>query len=144
MAAPQMPAAIAAPGLIIRSQINLGENERSIQFEGYIDRDSDQSEINHLCDKMVRAGDRLRAKHVLPKLYRTLEDAEHMLNGNKKRLAELEAGLVAMDEARDAKALELNGRLSEQINAARDAHVESGRRGEFKPPAAVTANITQG
>ncbi len=141
-AVPSLPPALAEPGLIIRTSINLGEQERIIQFEGFIDRDSSQGEIDHLCDKMVRAGDRLRARHVLPSYRRNLEDVEYKNNDNKKRLAQLEAGLKAMDEAREEKRSELNQALSNRISAARDEHASTGRRGEFKPGANITATIT--
>ncbi len=140
-AVPSLPPALAEPGLIIRTSINLGEQERIIQFEGFIDRDSSQSEIDHLCDKMVRAGDRLRAKHVLPSYRRNLEDVEYKNNDNKKRLAQLEAGLKAMDEAREEKRFELQREQSEKISAARDEHYARGKRGEFEPGANLTSRF---
>jgi hypothetical protein len=141
-AIPTLAPALAEPGLIIRTSINLGEQERVIQFEGFIDRDSSQSEIDHLCDKMVKAGDRLRAKHVLPSYRRNLEDVEYKTNENKKRLAQLEAGLKAMDEAREQKRAELQTEQSNRLATARDEHVASGRRGPFNPGASLTSRFS--
>lgn len=138
---PEIAPALAQPGLIVRTSINLGEQDRIIQFEGFIDRDAEQAEIDHLCDKMVRAGDRLKARHMLPIYRRQLEDLEYRHTENRKRLAELEARLKAADEARLEKRTELSTQLAQAISDARDAHLASGRRGEFKPTPQVTQRI---
>ena len=136
---PQMTPALMEPGLIIRHGFNLGEADRIVQFEGFLDRDAALSEINHLCDTMRKAGNRQKAAHALPHLRRHLEDMEYVLNDNKRRLAELDAGEKAMDEARAAKRDELQTELQNAVARAQDDHVTSGRRGEFKVPASVTS-----
>ena len=131
---PEIVPALAEPGIIIRASINLGEQDRIIQFECFTDRDASQAEIDHQCDKIVRAGDRLRALHLLPSYRRQLEQLEYTHAENKARLEAGEAHLKAMTEAREEKIIELQRQISDQVNYARDAHVASGRRGEFKPP----------
>ena len=124
----------AKPSLIIRHSINLGEQERIIQFETFADRDTSIEEIDRQCDLMRRVSDRQRAIHVLPSYRRTLENIEYKHNGNVKRLRELDAGLGAMDEARAAKTRELQVQLDSALEQAERAHQASGRRGEFRPP----------
>ncbi len=136
---PALPEALAAPGLIIRTSINLGEQDRIIQFEGFVDRDASLSEIHHLCDKIRKAGDRQRAIHALPAIRRHLDDVEYRNNDNKRRLAELNAGEKAMDDARAQKRIELRTQLQDAVMRAEDEHIRSGRRGEFKAPASVTS-----
>jgi len=136
--APQMTPALMEPGLIIRHGFNLGEADRIVQFEGFLDRDAALSEINHLCDVMRKAGNRQKAAHTLPHLRRHLEDMEYVYNDNKRRLAELDAGEKAMDEARAQKRDELRQQLQDAIARAEDEHHRTGRRGEFKAPASVT------
>ncbi len=140
---PEVAAALVEPGLIIRTSINLGEQDRIIQFEGFVDRDASQAEIDFLCDKIRKAGDRQRAIHALPHMLRQLSDVEYRNNDNKKRLAELNAGEKAMDEAREAKRTEFEVYLSDAIMRAQEEHRVSGRRGEFKVPPAVT-RVPQG
>jgi len=134
---PEVPAGVAAPGLIIRYGVNLGEQDRILQFEGFIDRDSDPAEINHLCDKIVGAGDRLRARHMLPTYRRQLEDVEHKHNENRARLAGMEAQLKAMAETRSAKIEELRIELSDKVKRASEEHYASGRRGAYNPPRSI-------
>lgn len=136
---PALPEALAAPGLIIRHGFNLGEQDRIVQFEGYVDRDAPLSEINHICDTMRKAGNRQKAAHALPQMRRHLADIEYVYNDNRRRLAELDAGEKAMDEARAAKRAELQTELQNAVSRAQDDHVASGRRSEFKPPASVTS-----
>ncbi len=135
---PALPEALASPGLIIRTSINLGEQDRIIQFEGFVDRDATLSEIHHLCDKIRKAGDRQRAIHALPAIRRHLDDVEYRNNDNKRRLAELNAGEKAMNEARAEKAQQLQVHLQDAVSQAQAEHERSGRRGEFKAPAQVT------
>ncbi len=137
--APQLTPALMEPGLIIRHGFNLGEADRIVQFEGFLDRDSPLSEINHLCDTMRKAGNRQKAAHTLPHMRRHLEEIEYVLNDNKRRLAELDAGEKAMDEARARKRDEIRAELQGAVTRAEDEHQRSGRRGEFKAPASVTS-----
>lgn len=138
---PELPAAIVSPGIIIRTSVNLGEQDRLIQFETFCDRDESENEINHRCDVMMRAADRQRAKHLLPSYKRNREDVEYKTNDNKARLAELEARLKAMNDARSEKVLELQKEMGDAIGRARDEHVDSGRRGAFKAPGALTSRF---
>lgn len=125
----------------IRMNVGLGEQDRVIQFEANIDKDAPQSDFDTVCDKLSRTADRLRARHLLPNFRRQLEDVEFKHNENLARKAEVNARLKVMDEARDAKVLELRQHLGDAISRARDEHVASGRRGEFKPGASVTSRI---
>ena len=138
---PQLPEALAAPGLIIRMSVNLGEPDRILQFESFADRDASLGELNHLCDNMRKAGDRQRAIHVLPLIRRQLSDIETKHDENRVRLAELNAREKEMDAVRAEKAVELRNLLVVRVNAAEQDHRASGRRGEFKAPASVTGPI---
>lgn len=132
-------ATVAVAELItIRLNVGLGEQDRVIQFETLADKDQPQDELDALCDKIARAADRLRAKHLLPNFRRQLEDVEYKHNENLVRRSETVARLKVMDEVRDAKVLELRQALGAAIDRARDEYFASGRRGDFRPPAAVT------
>jgi hypothetical protein len=135
---PELPQALVEPGIIIRMSVNLGAQDRVIQFETFADRDESQAEIDRRCDVMRRAGDRQHAIYALPDMLRRLEDIEYRTNDNKKRLAELNAGEKAMDEARAEKRKEFQAELQNAVSRAEDEHVRSGRRGEFKAPAGAT------
>ena len=136
---PQLTPALMEPGLIIRHGFNLGEADRIVQFEGFLDRDAALSEIHHMCDTMRKAGNRQKAAHTLPHMRRHLAEMEYVCNDNKRRLAELDAGEKAMDEARSVKRDELRMQLQNAVARAEDDHRQSGRRGDFKAPASVTS-----
>jgi hypothetical protein len=136
--APQLTPSLVEPGIIIRMSINLGEQDRVLQFETFADRDETQAEIDRRCDVMRKTADRQRAIHALPHMRRQLDDIEYRNNDNRRRLAELNAGEKASDEVREEKRLELTTRLQNVIPRAEQDHQQSGRREAFKAPASVT------
>jgi hypothetical protein len=135
---PELPQALVEPGIIIRMSVNLGAQDRIIQFETFADRDESQAEIDRRCDVMRRAGDRQHAIYELPGLLHRLEDVEYRTNDNKKRLAQLDAGEKAMDAARAEKRGEFQTQLQNAVSRAEEEHILSGRRGEFKAAAGIT------
>ncbi len=137
---PAMPEALFSPGIQIQYKLPLGEQDRELSFLSFVDRDATLPEIHHLCDVMRRAGDRQRATHALPHIARHLDDIEYRNNDNKRRLAELNAGEKAMDEARAAKRQEFHVQLQDAVTRAEEVHRASGRHGEFK----AGANVTRG
>lgn len=142
-ATPEIPQAIAEPGLIIRLSQSLGSQSDVIQFEGFIDRDSEQGEINALCDKLVRAGARQRAKSELPGLRRQLEGVQHKTTENRARLASVIAAMNVYAEERKDRQLAKQLDHDRLLNEARDQHVASGRRGEFRPAAGMGGNLNR-
>lgn len=137
---PELPPALTQPGIIIRASVNIGQQD-VLQFETFCDRDEVESEINHRCEVMIRVAARQRAKYLLPSYERQREDDEHKTNENKARLAELDARLKAMDEARAEKVEALRKEMGDAVARARDEHYASGRRGEFRPKPATTSNL---
>src|SRR3990167_5633250 len=144
MAEPKTPAlavapeALTAPGLVIRHTVNLGEEARTLQFETFVDRDSQLSEINHLCDAMRKASDRQRALHVLPSYRRNMEDAVYKQNEKIMQVAAIRTELAEMDEVRAEKRRELEVRRDADLSRAEAEHYGTGRRTPFKPRAATT------
>jgi hypothetical protein len=137
---PELPSALAAPGLIIRASISLGAQD-IIQFEGFVDRDSEMSEINHICDKVRRASLRQRAIFMLPAERRALDDLQYRHDDNNERLANIYRMLDANKREREKRKLELDAQLQEKIRGERAYFETSGRRGEFKPSAQVIGPI---
>jgi hypothetical protein len=131
---PTIAPALVQPGMVARLSINLGEQDRILQFETYFDRDENQTEINHRLDQMQKAADRKRAQHLLPSYRRNREDVEHKTNENRRRLAGVEAMLRESDKIRSEKLVELDTGLAVVIGGLRDAWYASGKRGEFKEP----------
>lgn len=138
-----IPQAIAEPGLIARYTLAFGDQGTGIQLESFHDRDASQAEIDALCDKMVRAGDRVKARHQLPVFRRQLQGVEAKHIENKARKAGVLAQLETMAEARKEKVLQLTVRRDLKQKAAEDAWYESGRKGEFKPQGAAAADLSR-
>lgn len=125
------------PGIIIRTKVNLGEQDREIGFETSIDRDAEQGEIDHLCDKIMATANRLRAKHLLPVYRRQLDQLEYKHAENRGRLAEGDAKLAALAEAREERRRKLLDSLNGKLDNDRGNWLASGRRGEYKPAQSV-------
>jgi hypothetical protein len=129
---PQIASAIADPGLILRASISLGEQDCVVQYEGYLDRDCSQREVDALTDKMILAGKRQKAKHQLPGLRRQLEDARHTLGENKVRLEKLNASEKAAFDERKNQAQRLTAQAQALVTAEQDGWIASGRKGDFR------------
>ncbi len=132
------PEALTAPGLVIRHTINLGEEARTLQFETFVDRDSQLSEINHLCDVMRKASDRQRALHVLPSYRRNMEDTIYKQGEKIAQVAAIRDELAAMDEVRADRRRALEIQRDSDLSRAEAEHIHSGRRTPYKPRAAAT------
>lgn len=137
----EAPAALAQPGLIMRLSQGLGTQTDVFQLEGFIDRDASQAEIDHLAEKMVRSAAKLKAKSELPNLRRSIENIEFKHNGNKVRLAEVNAAEQAQDEIWAEKIIALQLQLGNAESAAKQVHEASGRRGEFKAQGSVAGQL---
>lgn len=124
---------LVQPGILIRTRVNLGQQDREIGFEASIDRDAPQNEIDDLCDKMVAAGDRLRAKTLLPDYRRGRENAEYKHNGNRHRKVTLESRLIESRRIREEKRREIETRLAQAVAGWRAEHEATGRRVAFRP-----------
>jgi hypothetical protein len=139
-----VPGAIAEPGMTLRVNIGLGEQDRVLQIESFIERECDQSELDTLVEKMVRAGNRAKAKTMLPMYRRQLRFQEGKLNENRGRVAAVEAKLTELDRLRKEKALELRKGHDELLRRDQDAWANNpGKRGEYKPAAAVVSKLTR-
>lgn len=138
---PQTPEGIAAPGLIARYTLSFGDQGTGIQLESFHDRDASQEEIDFLCDKMVRAGDRVKAKHQLPVFRRQLESVEAKHADNLVRQAGVKAQLAAVTEERERQTLLLSAQRDQALKEAQDAWYASGKRGEFKPQGATSGML---
>lgn len=138
----EIPAAIAVPGMTVRASFPLGSGDNHIlQFERTIDADAPQEEIDYLCDVMVRAGDRLRAKFELPGLRRQLENVYYKLNLDRANKQRSEAEIEAFRIARMDKSRELRERHQAVYDQAYKEHIASGRMGEFEPGGALKGNL---
>lgn len=138
-----VPTALLAPGLIIKATVSLGEPNSALQFEGYLDRDCEQAEIDALCAKMVNAGNRERAKAELPGLRHKLKYQEGLLRENRARKAGVDAKLEELAKLRSNKALELQVERDAAMREDQDRWNESGRRAEYKPQGGVAARLAR-
>lgn len=127
-----IPKALAEPGMIMRLNVGLGEQDRVFQIESFVDRDAQQSEIDEVAAKMMRAGDRLKARTQLPILRRQLDSIEFKHRDNLQRLAKLNASEQAANELRGQEIIKLMSQASKIQQIAQDNWIASGRRGEFK------------
>lgn len=134
-------AAVADPGIIVRYSVNLGEQDRIIQFEGAIDRDAALGEYNHLADKLRIVANRQKAIQVLPVYRRQLQAQEEKHTENKARTAAVAARIQSLKEARETRALELRREHGSRLDADRGEWVASGRRGDYRPQGHVKANL---
>jgi hypothetical protein len=138
----EIPAAIAVPGMTVRASFPLGSGEHHIlQFERTLDADASQEEINFECDKMMQAGDRLRAKYELPGLRRQLANVNYKLALDRDLKRRAEAQLDAYKKARLDKARELRDRHQALFDEAYGRHVAEGRMAEFQPEGALKGNL---
>lgn len=140
--APEIAGALVAPGLIMRLNIGLGDQD-IFQAESFLDRGASQQEIDVLADKMVRAANRLKAKAQLPGYRRQLEHVETKLTENRERLAKLEAGLKAVEDVRREEAVRLKAKAEEVQTREQDAWIAEGRRTEFKLRGAALAEFNR-
>ena len=138
----EIPAAIAVPGMTIRASFPLGSGENHIlQFERTLDADASDEEIDFNCDKMVRAGDRQRAKFELPGLRRQLENVNHKLGLDRENKLRAEGEIALFKKVRGDKTRELRERHDALYADEYRKHVDSGRMGEFHPQGAVKGNL---
>lgn len=138
-----VPGAIAEPGMTLRVNIGLGEQDRVLQIESFIERECDQAELDTLVEKMLRAGNRAKAKTMLPMYRRQLRFQEGKLRENRARVAEVDAKIMALKDLREEKALELRKQHDALLQESQDAWYAGGKRGEYKPVGGTHSRLTR-
>lgn len=131
---------IAAPAIAMRLGVP-GEDGRMFELTAYIDRDSSQSEIDHLADKMRKAADRQRAISQLPQLRHELDGHVGLYETNRKEAAAEKAKLKEQKAIYHERRRELTGSRDRAMDAARDDYIASGRRGEWKPRGHLAGDV---
>lgn len=112
-------------------QIDLGAG-RVCTMQTFLPNFCSAIELNRMLDKMTAAGDRQRAHYRIEELEREIAREEKAQEQHKEDLARLDREHEAKQAARDAQIEKLRTALDNFEAARRDAHVESGRRGEFQ------------
>ncbi len=129
--------------MTLRVNIGLGEQDRVLQIESFIERECDQGELDTLVEKMIRAGNRAKAKTMLPTFRRQLRYQEGKLHENQSKKAGVEAKLSELNRLRSEKALELRKQHDALLQESQDAWYAGGKRGEFKPVGGTYSRLTR-
>lgn len=125
---------VAALGFSI--QVDLGAG-RVATMQTFIPNDMPLSALNSMLDKMTAAGDRQRAHYKIEELRRSLEMEQKLYSDAEEDVARLDSQFEADVVKRKAEMERMTKTLDAYNREAQDAHVASGRRGEFKRPAAA-------
>lgn len=130
-----------APALGFSMQVDLGAG-RVATLQTFLPNDCSPELLDRMLDKMTRAGDRQRAHYKIEELQAALEQEERQ---QAQHLEDLNRNIEDY-EARQAKRkleIEKAQKAVDTIEErARDAHVASGRRGEFKLSGNVVSQHT--
>lgn len=124
---------LIVPGIVIRTKVNLGQQDCEMGFELSVDRDEPIENLDAACDKVMGAALRQRAKMILPGWRHQREGVQFKYDENRKRLAEMEARLAESRKIRDEAIRRLEVIRDAAISAAAADWRDSGKRGEFKP-----------
>lgn len=125
------PRKVDVPAIGFSLQVDLGAGRVGV-FQTAMPNDCSLPELNRMLDKMNRAGDRQRAHY-------KIEEEERSIELLKKEQAQHQEDLDAVDKRffADMETLRQSADRAQKtidnfMATARDAHVESGRRGEFE------------
>jgi hypothetical protein len=127
---PQGPGATDAPALGFSMQVDLGAG-RVCTLQTFLPNDCTVEHLNHMLDKMTAAGDRQRAHYKIEELEREIEQHEREQAQHQEDLDRLDREYEARQEQRNAEVEKAQLALDNLNAAARDAHVATGKRGEF-------------
>ena len=106
-----------------------------------LDQWSPQSTIDGMLDKLMAAAERQRAKITLPELKHELDGNRSVLEENRIRLAEQDAGFAEQVAIYKEKRQTAQHAHDEIFDAAQRDHYGTGRQGEFKPRGTVLTKV---
>lgn len=121
---------------------NLGD-DRQITIQHFIGDDEDDAVVNQTMDRIMSFIDRQKAIRKIPELQAEKRQVEGQIAQSSRDVEMLDAEYKAAEVARDQMILDLKGREKDAFDTGYKAHVESGRRGNYKPQG-QTAAIIQG
>lgn len=127
---PDMPAIEKAPALGMSIQVDLGSG-RVATLQTFVDSTCSVREVNAMLDKMTSAGDRQRAHYKIEELERDLKQETKLHAGSQEDLERLDKEYDEKQAQRFAAIETMQKTVDTFMSAAKDAHVGSGRRGEF-------------
>lgn len=125
------PGVSEAPALGFSMQVDLGAG-RVATLQTFLPNDCPLGELNEMLDKMTRAGDRQRAHYKIEELERDLEQSVRQHQQHQEDLDRIDAAYEKRQAERKAEAEKATKILDNFNEAARNNHLETGRRGEFK------------
>ena len=119
-----------APALGFSIQVDLGAGRTAV-MQTHLANDCSLPELNKMFDKMNAAGDRQRAHYKIEEEVRQVELLEKEQRQHKEDLDRIDKDYEEAQEKRQVEAEKAQGVLDTFMDAAREAHATSGRRGEF-------------
>lgn len=119
-----------AAALGFSMQVDLGAG-RVCTLQTHLANDCSVEQLNHMLDKMTSAGDRQRAHYKIEELEREIEQHEREQAQHQEDLDRLDLEFAARQEQRNGEIKKAQTALDNLNAAARDAHVATGKRGEF-------------
>lgn len=120
-----------APALGFSLQVDLGAG-RIATLQTFLPNDCPQHALDGMLDKMTKAGDRQRAHYKIEELQADLKKVQSAIDQAQYDIDKTNADHDTAMQLRHAEYDTLQSKLDKLMETARDEHVGSGRRGEFK------------
>jgi hypothetical protein len=118
------------PRITIQVQIPDGANGY-VSLATNVDQFVSRETIDNMTDKLHGAAVRIRAKTQLPALLHERDGEKSLLDDNRVRLAEMDAGHKARTRNRSEDAGKALAKRAEVYRAAADDHLQRGLRSDF-------------
>lgn len=120
---------VAALGFSI--QIDFGAGRTGV-LQTHLSNDCSLIDLNRMLDKMTAAGDRQRAHYKIEEEERALESIEKDQRQHAEDIVKVDADFLVAQEQRREEIRRAESALADSVQMLANAHIASGRRGEFE------------
>jgi hypothetical protein len=129
-----------APAIGMSVTCNAG-GDRQLVLQTFVDQEAGDEAANALADRLMRVADRQQAIYRIPGLEEEIEKVERAHAMFEENIAHVILTHAKQVATLDEQIVELQGKREEVFNTGYNAHVESGRRSEYKPQGSALSRL---